>query len=294
MNAKVLCTALFCITAAFGQIQFQPVRHFVSVDYPGAAESTANGVNTTGAIAGFYNLTPGPGAANSPTGDRAYLFDNGRFETLTPPGSIWARATAVNDLGVVVGGYSDPQGLVHGFLYSGGVFSTINYPGAMETALSDINSQGRIVGGYLDAASHGHGFVLSLGKFQSVDYPGSIRTTMLGINLSGNISGFYVDANQITHGFLYNAGQFTVINHAGAPSYTACWGINDAGLMTCSYVDVNGKDRGFIYSKGVFTDIDVPGAAATLLNRSNSKGQIVGYYLDSLGEYHAFLASPGP
>jgi len=45
---------------------------------------------------------------------------------------------------------------------------------------------------------------------------------------------------------------------------------------------------------GTFTTIDVPGAISTVASKINNKGQIVGYYQDSTGQFHGFLAAPLP
>jgi hypothetical protein len=44
-----------------------------------------------------------------------------------------------------------------------------------------------------------------------------------------------------------------------------------------------------IYS---YTTIDPPGSTGTFVQSTNDLGQIVGYYRDSSGVYHGFLAVP--
>jgi hypothetical protein len=46
-------------------------------------------------------------------------------------------------------------------------------------------------------------------------------------------------------------------------------------------------------SQPVYTTIDVPGATATSASRINSRGQIVGGYLDANGNGHGFLIDEG-
>jgi len=45
-------------------------------------------------------------------------------------------------------------------------------------------------------------------------------------------------------------------------------------------------------SKGVFTAVDVPNAAGTSLIGINHAGRAVGYWKDSVGEYHGLIVIP--
>lgn len=49
-------------------------------------------------------------------------------------------------------------------------------------------------------------------------------------------------------------------------------------------------------NNSVFTTVDVPdpsgNAQQTEINSINAKGEIVGYYIDSLGVFHGFLGVP--
>jgi len=51
-------------------------------------------------------------------------------------------------------------------------------------------------------------------------------------------------------------------------------------------------EHGCLYSGGVLTTIDVPGASGTGLNKVNDHGQLAGFYVDSLGEFHGLFATP--
>lgn len=72
--------------------------------------------------------------------------------TVTPisyPGAVQTQLAAINDLGTVVGSYTDSTGLSHGFLYQpDGTYSTFDTPFADSrgTSVTGINNRGDIVG----------------------------------------------------------------------------------------------------------------------------------------------------
>jgi probable HAF family extracellular repeat protein len=102
----------------------------------------------------------------------------------------------MNDLGQIVGTYSDSAGNQHGFLLTAGNFTTIDFPGAVATVAGGINDHGQIVGNCDDASGINHGFLLSAGSFTTVDFPGALDTTApFGISANGKIVGLYDDSN---------------------------------------------------------------------------------------------------
>ena len=127
------------------------------------------------------------------------------FTTLDVPGATSTGASGINDLGQIVGGYSNPDTTVHGFLLSSGGYTTLDVPGALGTLPLGINDLGQIVGTYSNdgpGPSRIHGFLLSDGGYTTIDVPGSTLTRAYGINNSGQIVGEYMDAGFKSHGFL--------------------------------------------------------------------------------------------
>ena len=55
------------------------------------------------------------------------------FETLDPPGVDLTVPGGINDLGDVVGYYSDSSGGTHGFVYDGSTYTTLDYPDSIGT-----------------------------------------------------------------------------------------------------------------------------------------------------------------
>jgi probable HAF family extracellular repeat protein len=83
--------------------------------------------------------------------------------TLTPvsvPSSASTNALGINNLGQVVGSYTDQDsGPRHGFVYRDGMYTTFDVPGSTFTGADGINDFGQIVGYYTDAAGNQHGFL---------------------------------------------------------------------------------------------------------------------------------------
>jgi hypothetical protein len=169
---------------------------FTPIQVPGAGATEAYGINNTGIIVGGYStsvgnqafaligsrfkdVTPPPGGYSLvyATGinslgeivgwdDSAnisgFSYKNGKFQTITVPGSIWTEVWGVNDRGVVVGSYEKCSPCAfHAFALSNGRYFSIDYPGADDTFGFGINKSGQIVGAYT-LSNTTHGFVTSL------------------------------------------------------------------------------------------------------------------------------------
>jgi probable HAF family extracellular repeat protein len=162
----------------------------------------------------------------------------------------------------VVGFYrEDNSGKQHGFLYENGKYTTIDPPGAFNTYVTGINNKSQIVGNYTEASGgFPHGFIFSHGTYTILNFPGAVVTNPYSINDLGEVVGFYEDGV---------AGP----GPGGA-----------GGQITSQYA--------FVYSAGTYTVIAPPGSLSPQAFGINNKGQIVGSYDDSVGNQHAFLATP--
>ena len=123
-----------------------------------------------------------------------------------------------------------------------------------------INDKGETVGNYLDAVDlRFKGFFRSSkGKFTTFEVPGAIRTIGEGINNQGTIVGLYVDeADDSVHGFV-----------------------------------VQKKNLRPVLQNGDFTTVNVPNAVETQVHSINSKGEIVGLYVDDEEVVHGFVGTP--
>jgi uncharacterized membrane protein len=173
---------------------------FTTIDVPGAAYTTADGINPEGDIVGDYATTVGECGAVPGPGCHGFLLSKGTFTTIDVPGALGTTARGINPEGDIVGFYLNDTGF-HGFLFSSGVFATIDAPGAtlFSTAFS-INPEGSIVG-----SRNNDGYLLKKGEFTFFDFPeAGVTTIPLGINAQGTIVGFYFSGvlGGNGHGFL--------------------------------------------------------------------------------------------
>ena len=170
---------------------------------PGTGYNAAGGVNSQGVSAGNWTTDP-----TTATGNQGWTFDpkTGSYSFFDVPGvdKVHYIGTIVNDInnaGVVVGLFSDGNGVNHGFAKNGDQYQTIDVPGADLTAIQGINSEGDVSGVYR-AAGVRHGFVLTRnGKLITIDVPGVDNTALFGVSDNGNVAGYYRTPDGVFHGF---------------------------------------------------------------------------------------------
>ncbi len=203
------------------------------LDYPGASDTRATGINDSGLIVGtaitgselgfVYDGTsftpinvPGKSATvalgvdnagdivggdGSTTVTRAFELTGGHFKNVSPRGSyVYGYATSINNFSTVVG-WTDLGGDAKGFVYKNGQFKKLAVPGAIETEAEGINDNGVIVG-WCQVGPTTLGFALMNGKYLSINYPGASDTLAEGINASGQIVGLYSIDGFTYHGFV--------------------------------------------------------------------------------------------
>jgi uncharacterized membrane protein len=241
---------------------------FTTIDYPGAWETYAHGINDNEQIVGdYYDFT----------GAHGFLLSEGIYSSINHPSGGWTVATGINNNEDIVGRYQRGSSIV-GFLLSGGIYTDIQYPGAGPTIPEDINNKGQVVGWYLGKEGT-RGFLLSEGIYTTIDYFSVYQAQAHGINNNGQIVGFTDNGE----GFLLSEGVYSQFNNW-------LFGINDIGEIVGNYW--NEGDHGFLLSNGIFSSIDYPIASDTFVRDINNNGQIVGRY-DVRGRRHGFLATPG-
>src|ERR1035437_2537612 len=127
-------------------------QSFTAIDYPGASQTLATGINKGGDIVGTYV------AAGVTHG---FLLSAGKFTSIDYPGATSTSPNGINSQDDVVGGYNDTGG-GHGFLLSKGKFTSLDYPGAGTGPLA-ITSAGDIVGMLTPPGKPMEGFLLNAG-----------------------------------------------------------------------------------------------------------------------------------
>ena len=107
-------------------------------DYPGAAQSTATGINDNGTVIGSYY---GNGGSNG------YIYHSGNWATLNFPGTGGPSTSLVGiSNGNVVVGINSASEPPSSFLYANGTFKVISIPNSYETIVGGISANGLISG----------------------------------------------------------------------------------------------------------------------------------------------------
>ena len=326
VRASALVAALCTVTAGHTHAT---TFSFTTINAPGAAFTSATGINNTGQIVGSYDVSyENPELFNTDFASFAFVYTNGHFTTLMDPQFAapfpYAEtfANGINDAGQIVGnGNKDPYPDSIIFLDTKGNFTNpaiaTGFEGATATG---INDGGQIVGNYFTGyvsndgsyVSTLHGFLDTNGSFTNIDAPGAARatggetcwcgwTSANGINDAGQIVGTYYDSVGAAHGFLDTNGSFTNIDAPRGTGGTSAKGINDAGQIVGTYYDSvaaqsfpdrgspNIDAHGFLDTNGSFTNIAAPGATG---GTSANGINDAGQIVGSFGDGSSFLAVP--
>jgi hypothetical protein len=221
------------------------------------------------------------------------------FTTLDVPGATNTWIFGNNNVGQIVGAYSDSSG-AHGFVYKDGVFTGIDDPNAANgTWVTAIDDAGEIVGYFNDSLGQGHGFLLSGGSFTTIDRPGHQSTYLYGVT-QNSVYGQLIVGNDgfATGSFWDNLGSFTSVNVPNSPpfnsTYTSAIGINAGGTIVGWFNDSSGMTHGFTNFQTTYTTIDFPGGhLRTAAEGINRLGYIVGQFSDTTGGTHGFVDRSG-
>ena len=112
---------------------------FVTLDYPGAPQTVAAGINDSGAIVGSYCLSCNTEARHG------FIYFKGGWATLDYPKAAYTSLNGISNDGVIIGrSNSTKQGTA--FLYENGVFKVISVPDAFSTSADGISADGLITG----------------------------------------------------------------------------------------------------------------------------------------------------
>ncbi len=233
--------------------------------FPGGFSSYATGVNNLGQVVGWAE-----NGVHDPTCNTSFQIlqfkaviwqPNGTMQELPPlPGDSTSAATAINDLGQVVGISGDCGVAVgsvsarHAVLWQNGVPTDLgNIGGDAWNTPTAINNQGTIVGfanTVPGTARHYEAFIWtqaggmkSLGKL-----PGDIRSVANGINEKGQIvgasRGAFPQAVLWENNKLFNLNSLTM---SGSPLLLVAGDIDQQGQIVGEVYDFNtGDTPGFV------------------------------------------------
>ena len=238
----------------------------------------AAGVNTAGTVVGYYTSSESTELAckwNSSSSSLTPLDPVGMtgLGRSTAFGGV-SQANGINTAGLIVGNASTTDGVQDAFLYSGTKMYDLGTHGGTASTANAINDNGLIVGNITNSDGSTSAFSYAYNAFdptsgtsndtQLPDHfslldPGTTpifsSTNALSVNLNGSIVGDAVEPDGITNtAFLYQPGN-------GIESINS--------LVSGSTLDVQ-------FATGI-----------------NDAGAISGYAVDSNGNLHAVLLTPG-
>jgi probable HAF family extracellular repeat protein len=294
------------------------------IDYPGAAQTYLYEINTAGEISGAYITSTGQdfgftyakgkfkvadfATVNGLNADGAYdgtyfgvdgtatgyvalpqAFTLSKVAIPSAYSEYGAIICAINNAGVMVGGYNDASGNSHGMMIDDGKVTIIDNPAGVQTALFAINSKGEIAGDSYDNQGNPHGFVYSNGTFTDVPGPsGALSSDATGVNDLGWIAGDFYGADKTHHAFILKGKTYKELNVPGAVATYAA-GMNNSGMVVLAYVDAKAYLESSLWTGSKYEAIDVPGASQNFAASINNAGDIAYRILDQNNDQHAAL-----
>ncbi len=260
LNSALVVAGYYIDTAgAFHGFLRSPSGKFTKLDVPGAGTGKGQGtlaidINTKGVVAGIYYDSNGVFHGFLRTAAGKYSkFDAPGAGTLAGQGTGVSGFSGLTDAGAIAGGYTDSNGVGHGFLRTAnGKFATFDPAGSTNTFVVGLSSKNAVGGIYFDSTGSFHGFVrrASDGTITSFDAPNSRATSSNNIDPAGTIAGAYY-AGGAMHGYVRSPGGiFTEFDVPGAGTGggqgTSANSSNSAGTITGNFVDSNGVNHGFV------------------------------------------------
>jgi hypothetical protein len=131
-----------------------------------------------------------------------------------------------------------------------------------------------------------HGFLLHGGTFAAIDYPDAVNTTVISISARGDIAGFFLDSTSQWHGFVLSDGTYFVQDYPGATTGTFTLGVAANGTLVGEFKTGQAFGQlGFawIMRQGQYTERIPPRSAFAFSTSVNSRGDVVGRLIDTVG-----------
>ena len=301
-NAKgtwlaAVCMVTFALMSA-ARVSADKDLRFTPIDYPGATDTFAYGINAAGDIVGEYLDDLG-------SGEHGFVLRNGEFTSFDYPGSAGTAGLGINPRGDIVGQYwlnENNIWTIHGFLLRDGTFYPIDVPGQPNTMPVKISPEGAIVGCYHFGNPGGgtimntmYGFVLDAAGVTTHPMNRSMNN---GVNAAGDVVGAYYSPTTglSERSYLIRDGVMTWFQFPGSVA-TLAQDISPNGTIVGFHrTSLTGPNQvhGFKMELGEMTSFDVPGAALTRAFGVSATGDIVGSYIVRTGTVavvHGFLLS---
>lgn len=215
-----------------------------------------------------------------------------------PSGAVTVLPFGINDSNIIAGGYTDSNGILHGFFGppDGSNYTTFDLDDGTQPEARAILNDGSIVGLSLGGFVFGEEFYRNpKGKIKILKDPnGNVQDGVVqGGNDSGRYVGDYLDTDGSTRlGFVGKKGKYKTdfTMHQLQPTSTNPRQINNHGVVAGGYIDSSGIQHGFVKDGKKRTTFDAPGSVGvTTAEGINDAGQVSGLYTDASGNRHAFV-----
>lgn len=238
-----------------------PYTKFTLAAISGAAANLLNGLNDKRVAVGYVVAPPGLSGTWALVKDKT-LFDY-KCPKEGPDSDHVTELWGINDANTAVGYYINGSGVsvpMESNVTKENCNDLSTPPGAAGAIATGITNKGDIAGYYWNAGGSSTkpagGFLIRAGTQYVFAFPDASSTTVYGLNYSDQIVGSFVDSKANTHGFI-------LTNPTKAPS------------------------------QQIWQQIDDPNATSgiTVVTGINLKHTICGYYTDSSGTYHGFVAT---
>jgi len=250
-----------------------------NVDYPGALNTSASGINENGDVVGSFE--------NGLNQIQGFVrFADGTFsDPIVYPTALNTYLSDINNTGTMCGSYTLGDGVFHGFFLSGSTFTKFDLH-AHNTYLRGLNDARNFCGTTIDQA-----FVSIDGTVTMFAIPRHVITDAYGINNLNQAVGGAVRGPQVEYSFLRQAdGRIVWPIRAPVTANTGLFAIDDKGRMVGFVTHTDAPTQGvFLRPVNRFAFFDYPGATLTEFNDINNHGQICGTYYSIDGNPHGFI-----
>jgi uncharacterized membrane protein len=169
-----------------------------SIDYPGASNTEAFGVNDFGTVIGLFF---------DAAGAHAFTLRDGRFQLADLPGGQ-TIPFSINDRGQIVGEFvTTPNTNGFGYLEQPNkhvTFTTAPNSQPQGTFFISINNRDQVLGAYTDQSGAVQNFLRTGDDYALFNLPerlGASGVSAQTVNDLDDIVGFYSDGNGVQHGF---------------------------------------------------------------------------------------------